>query len=195
MARAWLVLWFVAGCRQLFGIDSPVLGDASTDASADVAAVSCPASYVTALAGLPSRYRIIATHDIFRVQNAACSADMPGSTHLVSLDSIIEQGELANLLQQVGSPSDRYYIGAVQQPAETSVAAGWFAFNGEPVLAGAWSGSQPDDGDSVEDGAEQLAVVAIALGLQDDSGTTSLPAVCECDGRPIDPTVASFLPN
>ena len=178
--------------------DPPV--DAAIDAMADAmidalvfTPAMCPASYTLTTGSAPlSRYRVITTAASFQTQHADCNDDHAGWTHLVAFDAQAEAGAVG------GMTSGFYYIGLVQAPNQTAVAAGWYRFTGGAMASG-WSqtGSfaQPEDAqDYVENGQEQLAVADSSGMAYDVAGLASYAAVCECDGHAIDPTVAAMIP-
>jgi len=167
--------------------DAPPPPDAMPAFSVDL----CPAEYTGVIAAEPgSRYRYIPTAAAFAVQNADCNDDHLGWTHLIAFDDMVEAAAVGQY-----NTTGYSYVGAVQAPSQTNLTAAWFIFTGGPVTTG-WSpsGPQPDDGDGVEDGAESLTVVASTGNMHDVTGLNAYEAVCECDGHPIDPTVATFLP-
>src|SRR5215218_279168 len=68
--------------------------DASTDATvpadADVLATKCPAAGYTFAAGPGGYYRVVANGASWTSAQAACAADVPGSTHLIVLSTTAE---------------------------------------------------------------------------------------------------------
>jgi hypothetical protein len=209
-----LALISSAGCRQIFGItdtdtassdgaeaDGPVATgdaeslDAAPDAPVDAVPFSpdlCPADYDRTIGSMPaSRYRRINSNRPFAVHHADCSDDAPGWTHLIALDTAEESQSAASW-----NPQAFKYVGVVQAPAQPAVDAGWYRFTGEPNTV-PWSqalGQPDDDGDDVEDGEESLGVIQGFGNLADVGGTMAYYAICECDGRPIDPAVAAMIP-
>ncbi len=154
----------------------------------------CPPGYdQTTAASAGSRYRVITGTASFATQHADCNNDSVGWTHLAAYDTQAEATAVGAMVS-----TGFFYVGVVQAPNQTAVAAGWRLFTG-PALTTAWSqgGSfaQPeDDEDYVEDGEESLVVSNTSGQLYDVSGTSAYRAVCECDGKPIDPAVAAMIP-
>ncbi|MDB4953794.1 MAG: hypothetical protein JWO36_1363 [Myxococcales bacterium] len=72
-------------------------------------------------------------------------------------------GHLASILSQAdedclnNAHPDAAWIGHVQASVLLSPAAGWSWIAGQPVTYTNWSTGQPDDGDGIENGAEQCA--------------------------------------
>lgn len=133
-----------------------------------------------------------------------CNADLPGSTHLVTLETVGEALQLTAELKLLPTQpvASRYFVGAVQDPQAATVDAGWLTFAGAPLDPALWSNFgvnqiEPDDnGDLVEDRHEQLAVIdlTVTLGyLVDLSGLGNSGAVCECDGRSISPMAQGYI--
>jgi hypothetical protein len=151
----------------------------------------CPVAYDLSFGQVPgSRFRYIQTSAPFATHHADCNDDRPGWTHLVAMNTVEE----AQAIGALNMPSYSY-VGAAQAPNQTLTHTGWRLFIGGVAGTG-WSpvGTQPDDSDGAEDADETLAVVASTGNMHDVSGQTSYRAVCECDGLPIDPVVATYIP-
>lgn len=179
--------------------------DAAIDASAIDAAIDapsidafvftpalCPVAYDRTTAAAPgSRFRVITTQAVFSSQHADCKDDAPGWTHLVVFDAQAEASAVGAMI------SAFFYVGIVQAPSQAGVGQGWFKLTGG-AHATSWSSQspqQPEDGDEyVENNEENLAVAGTNGALYDVIGSTGYRAVCECDGLPIDPTVAALIP-
>ncbi len=162
---------------------------------ADVGIEGCPESYTVTIASSRSRYRITSTDLSFDEHHRACAADAPGATHLVTLNSVTEEIELAPEIAAVPMPArGRFYVGAVQPPGQTVVDAGWLGFDGAPVPADVWAAGEPDDLDDIEDSTEQRATVNDTRFMLDVSGPVPYGAVCECDGVAIAPEVLVLAP-
>lgn len=159
------------------------------DAAFDTA--SCPSSYDRGFASSPrSRYRIIAALAPYRTQHIDCADDATGWTHLATID---DAAELSSLIAALPGPYT--YVGGVQLPSQPMTAAGWQWLTGAQVTI-PWATSprvQPEDGDMIENDGENITLLA-AAGLHDETGVRSYPAICECDGIPIDPSLAAVLP-
>lgn len=170
--------------------------DAMVDAPADAPNLVCPVEYTVTVTGSMSKYRISSTNGTFAQHHASCNDDLAGATHLAVFDSVGELDQITSLLTQVPQPSGgRFYVGAVQMMNQTTTGAGWLHFTGGAVPAMLWQGGQPDDnGDSETDHDQQLAALDSGERMNDVSGGFSYGAVCECDGKMIDPTVATHIP-
>ena len=174
--------------------DAPI--DAMIDAAPDAFVLACPIDYTIAVTGSTSRYRISSTNASFAQHHASCNDDLPGATHLAVFDSLTELDQITSRLTQVTQPNDnRFYVGAVQMTNQATLSAGWLHFTGGAVPATMWQNGQPDDnGDSESDHDQQLAALDSGQRLNDVSGSIQYGAVCECDGKMIDPTAASHIP-
>jgi hypothetical protein len=191
---AAIALLLVAGCSSIFGLDNPVLVEATTDAAAGDAAISdvmadvapdssspgvgCPAAYN--LSYMTSRYRVVAASEwIIAAQD--CADDMgfgTRSTHLVVLGNDAERSYLASL----GLPGA--WIGLSDRTTEGTYR--WVT--AEPTIyppaAGApWAQGEPDNALG-----QDCIVSTLSAQLQDTNCTATAPALCECDDYPNDPT-------
>lgn len=156
--------------------------------------VTCPPSYDVTIPSSTSSYRVIDTDGDFVTQRAACSADVPGATHLASLDTAAEIIELRDMLVARAIRTGNHYVGVAQQPNQATTTDGWFTFNGGALPMNMWSAGQPNDDLAGENNEENLAAINTNDRLNDATGDFAYPAVCECDGVPLDPTVATYLP-
>jgi hypothetical protein len=209
-----IVIAVAPGCRQLFGIDDTsvaggdgpsagdapgaidaTIADAAPDAPVDAVPFSvdlCPGNYGDTIGTIPgSRYRRNNNDRPFAVHHADCNDDAPGWTHLLVPDGL---GETANAA--AWNPGRVKYVGVVQMPGQAALDASWFRFTGEPNIIG-WDAqtNEPNDNDGVENGENQLAVIVGEGDLFDVGGANDYSAICECDGRAIDPTVATYIPT
>jgi hypothetical protein len=164
--------------------------DASPDASPD--ALACPSSYTLAIGA--SRYRVISVDTTIGVHDMECNADQPGRTHLVAFDTLAEMTTLQPMLG-IAPPSGQWFVGNVQQANQATPSTGWLLITGGPLPGGLWAPGQPDDlGGAVgEDNTQNISSVQ-ADGLHDNSATITGGAVCECDGKPPDPTASALIP-
>ena len=164
-------------------------GQEAGDAPVDTAA--CPAGYGLTLAATTTRYRVITTTAVFRVQLVACAADAPGATHLASLETAEEIVGLRDALVAAAATAGPgpFFIGAAQMPGGIGT-GGWFVFTGGALPGGLWAPGQPSENTG---SSEQIANLASDL-LHDATGGTASEAVCECDGRPVDPVVIGYVP-
>jgi hypothetical protein len=194
---AWILL--VAGC----GFQSPAATNgtgggegtpAAPDAGFDYA--SCPANYnVTALPG-PSRYRLIASGHRAWEQSDDCNNDAPAATHLVVIETPDELAAVRAFASNpgVGLAGSGLYLGGVQLKTATTPSDAWLGFNGAPLING-WGGGEPNDsGGDESNHQEQFVMMAQASGFfVDVGGNETFGALCECDGKPIDPNVANVV--
>lgn len=164
--------------------------DATVEPPPDAPAALCPSSYAAAGA-LSSHYRITETATAFRAGHDDCKDDLLGSTHLVVLDA---PGELAALRAQF---ADReWWIGAVQAPTLIVPWGNWSNIVGG-AAAVPWRFGQPDDDGGVFGFEASVANVAASVvgGVVDRRPGTLQFAVCECDGRAVDPGVEGVIPD
>jgi hypothetical protein len=166
-------------------------GEGAPDANIEIpTVVDCPLTYD--LVTSHSKYRVIATVQPFNLQHLACIADDRTNTHLASLETEAEMLALRDALAPRAADLVQYFIGAVQQPNSPLTTDNWFVFSGGPLPPGHFGSSNDDNpGENNEENLGSLSTVDL---IHDVTGDIGYPAVCECDGRPIDPTVASYLP-
>ena len=185
------------GATSDTGVDGTGI-DAPTDAAIDAppVAVLCPPSFTVTIAASTSKYRISSTNAVFTSHNNGCNGEVPGATHLAVFDTTAELDQISALLASSPQPtSGRFYVGAVQMSNQTATSTGWLQFTGGAVPATLWTPGQPDDNSDPEANHEQqLAAVDSGARMNDVSGTVGYGAVCECDGKAIDPTAAAFIP-
>lgn len=87
-------------------------------------------------------------------------------------------GHLASILSQAdedclgNAHPAAVWIGYVQAANQASVSAGWNWVAGQPVTYTNWGTGQPDDGDAVENGAEQCAYKS-TMGVWEDEVCTA----------------------
>jgi hypothetical protein len=153
----------------------------------------CPAGYNVMISATSSRYRIIANttgeQNQFWNHDTACAADIPGATHLATLDSFTERDQLALQLA-----SGLYYVGAVQKPTAMFPPLAWIGFDGAQVPGALWAPAEPDDLGGVEaDHNEQVAILDSSMGLFDVTGLSLAGAICECDGIPVAATARMYV--
>lgn len=183
----------LCGCAQLFGLDTvPGIPDTTSDAF-DVA--SCPPSYDLPAPDGAARYRLLLIDRPLWSQSDACAADLEGSTHLAVIDSTAELDALIQITE--AATGDFWWIGAVQQPDQTSLDAGWIWITGGSVHPDLWNTGEPNDADHDEvDHLEQFTRLWRAhAGIADWAGSVAAPAVCECDGRAITDEARTLIAN
>jgi hypothetical protein len=152
----------------------------------------CPVSYNVTTANTTSRYRVITSTAAFATQHQDCNNDQAGDTHLASIESVSEATALQVVLG--GGAATNYYIGAAQKPSQPLVTDGWFVFSGASLPEGLWASGQPNDDAAGESNEENLLALHPTDLFHDSTGDVAYPAVCECDGLPIDPVVAGYIP-
>jgi len=167
--------------------DVPI--DPVSDAAID-APPACPTSYTTTLSSTTSRYRVLATAAAFGTHHTACNGHLTGATHLASLETAAEINELRGVLAALGA--NQYYVGVVQQPNSPTTTSNWFVLTGAQLPSG-FFGNSNDDAPG-ENNEENLGALNTGDLLHDVTGDVAYPAVCECDGKAIDATVAGFIP-
>lgn len=163
---------------------SITLGEPDASQVADAfETATCPETY-TFDAGT-SRYRVIDLDRSFLAQHLDCKSDGPG-THLVVYDS---EAERASVRAMFGG-SDRW-VGAVQARDQSRPELGWSNITGGAALLTFWDG--PNDDDEVENNQQNTGLDQ-ADGVDDKEAPDPHGAICECDGKMIDPTVESQIP-
>ncbi|MBA3818131.1 MAG: hypothetical protein H0X17_04520 [Deltaproteobacteria bacterium] len=156
---------------------------------------ACPPTYQVSLASSTSRYRVTSVDQLISAHHALCKADSNTGTHLVALNDQQEMTELDLMLQTVPAPAlGRFYVGMVQLPGSSTLAAGWVDITGRSLDPTLWNVGEPDDLDDTENALEQFAVIDSSGRLLDVAGATSYGAVCECDGLPVDATAEATIP-
>ena len=181
----------LTGCDYLFNIDRLPTSNADAGApDSDAFDLSvCPGAYNEPL--FPgSRYRISRGGEAW-AHNEVCNSDAPGITHLAVIDS---PDELAAFQARLDQGDMIWYLGAIQSRDALTASHNWRWITGEPVGAPPWAPNEPNDADDVEaDHSEQHAIMwSTRTGLIDFHITT-LDALCECDGRAVDPTVSALF--
>ena len=186
--RVALIVIALAGCDDLFNLEHIDRVDGGSDAAGfDLS--KCPSTYNLVLID-SSRYRVLTAPDRAWVQSDLCNADSAGFTHVAVLETSVEavaaQAELDKLQQF------RWWIGAVQDRSAVNPGDGWIWLTGEPLMSGWDAPVEPDDADMIElDHLEQFAVIQQGhVGLIDIAGHDIYTAICECDGRAVDPEAA-----
>jgi hypothetical protein len=156
--------------------------------------LKCPASYSITLpsTSLTSRYRVVQASFTWKQQDVGCKADHASATHLALPQT---PQEIIELAQALGSqPSTLFYVGVVQNPAATMVGDGWILLDDTTLDAAGWEAGDPHDVDDVEDRMEQYAMLnRTPQRLNDDTGTGTRAAVCECDGTSMGSLVTQYI--
>ncbi|HEU4731298.1 MAG TPA: hypothetical protein VFT22_25565 [Kofleriaceae bacterium] len=190
MRAAWIL--FTAGCGfQVTAVPGEGTASLAPDAAFDFA--SCPSTYnVTSMPG-PSRYRLITAGGAPKAQSDVCNLDMPGATHLVVFDTLVELNAAGALVDSTTLAASAIWIGGVQQPAATRPGDLWLGFDDLPLMD-QWYDNEPNDGGGKEDHGEQFVVI-----IRDRHFFTDVPsnfgagALCECDGKPVGPMALAAI--
>ncbi|HSD86025.1 MAG TPA: C-type lectin domain-containing protein [Kofleriaceae bacterium] len=190
----WLaVVLALGGCDGVFGLrhvgePSDASGSASSDGRPlvrpDGDPGNCPASYSFTLPTTASRYRVVLEGKDWLSAEAACAADMPGSTHLIVLsvpgewDALGAQSEifLTNFV----------WVGLSDRKTEgTFIPVTHEDTNGYPAaMKTPWAPGLPTNG-----GADCAQMEPVTGLLHDISCTDSQNYICECDRHADDPTL------
>jgi hypothetical protein len=168
----------------------PEAPDARVDADPGFDPAACPPEYDREIAGSPnSRYRYIAVERVFFDQFNDCNNDHSGWTHLISADTVEEAQAAAEFVPKNGYS----YLGAVQDPDAAEPGDDWYSFGGEALPPIPWGELAPDDANGQENGAEDVVAIKDDGEIYDVVLQADVYAVCECDGRAIDPDVAAIV--
>jgi hypothetical protein len=187
--RGLVALVLVAGCDSVFRLDPVRLPDPRPDAAFN-ADTDCPPQYDKDL--FPgSRYRVVGPGTAATL-NATCVADTADQSHLAVLDTI---SELAGIQRECDNANDQLcWVGGVQSPAATQTTESWLWLTGESIPSTFWNVGEPNDFDGMESGQETFASVwEVYPGIVDVKATDTRIGICECDGRPMDPTAQSYI--
>lgn len=190
------VLFALAGCRQLLGLDEPSVshdaapGDTPRDGTRDVAATAtCPDTYTIRLGDSRYRFEPTSTHVVWPDAALACVSDLPGSpgpvyTHLVVLDNDLERQALLSYRE----PITEYWVGLTDR-----VTSGlWLPVTDEQVNypepgTPPWANGLP----AANMGADCVGLDAVpdddGLLYNDYCASVKEPYICECDGYADDP--------
>lgn len=188
------VLVALAGCSFQPRLGEVPAGlDAAEPDTFEVA--RCPASYTLTLPGQSSRYRVITDGRKAWEHADDCADDLAGATHLVAVDDLAERAHVEAAVTDVGGiAGNKAWLGGVQPRDQIGVRIGWLTITGGPLLDGLWDDGEPNDGGVVEDNGENFAGVERGrTGLVDFPSNDNYGGVCECDGKPIDPTAQAAL--
>ena len=171
-----------------------VVADAPTMPDAFSPGTQCPVTYTLQLSGESSRYRMIEAGARFGEHSDDCNNDLVGATHLVAIDTLAEVDQLELAITAAGSiTNNKAWIGGVQPRDQVQPIAGWLSVTGGPLLS-AWDDNEPNDTGGNEDNGENHAGIERSrAGVVDFPTGDAQGAVCECDGKPIDPAAAAAI--
>ena len=159
----------------------------------------CPASYTITIdsSTSTSRYYMRTATTSFWMHHSGCKGDLPGATHLMLPDSAAEINEIVAATLDMATGSNEVFVGAAQNIATaTSPTTGWTRVDGNSVDPSLWLPQEPNDGDGNEvNHAENIASINRTYSMMNDTvgATATSPAICECDGKSVPPSVESIL--
>jgi hypothetical protein len=159
---------------------------------------TCPATYTITIASAPkSRYFMRTATTSYWMHHSACKADLAGATHLMLPDSAAEISEIVTATADMATTNNEVLVGVVQNIGlATAPNVGWTRFDGNSVDPSLWLPNEPNDGDGNEaNHAENVGSINRTYSLMNDTvGTAAMaPAICECDGKALAPSIESIL--
>lgn len=182
--RSLALLFALASCNDVFGLDPPIDAgfDGALDATVDAFEAECASDYTLTITSTTSLYKFVDLESGWASLHALCRVD--GVSHLAVLDSLLERDEL-----RVAMPAGvDYYVGAFQRVDQATPAEGWRQLTGGELPATLWAApGQPNDMDGAEDNHSNVAAIRRDLaGLLDNpEGSGSHGAICECDFKTV----------
>jgi hypothetical protein len=156
---------------------------------------TCPAAYTITIASSSSRYFVRTATTSFWMHHAGCKGDLAGATHLMLPDSTTELSEITAATTDLAVGSNEFYVGVAQNiAATTAVNTGWTRVDGNALDPALWMLNEPNDGDGNEaNHAENIASINRTNPMINDTDGATSPAICECDGKAVPPSVDSIL--
>jgi hypothetical protein len=158
---------------------------------------TCPATYNVMIASSSSRYFVRTATTSFWMHHAGCKTDLTGATHLMLPDSTTEISEVVAATMNMAVGSNEFFVGAAQNiAAATAANTGWTRVDGNALDPSFWMPNEPNDGDGNEaNHAENIASINRSAAMLNDTvgATATSPAICECDGKAVPPSVDSIL--
>jgi hypothetical protein len=197
----WLAVYssligLVAACDRVWGLDDLVaqprgdggMADSGPDAPRpDGEPMGCPASYDHILQTTASRYRVVLSHRQWVSAANDCAGDAPGLTHMLVLSN---QGEHDAMLTVAPALPmwlyDDTWLGATDLVTRNSTFR-WVTSEVTGYVVPAALGTLPWEPDQ-PDATGQCAQMRITGAVHDKDCTSAANYICECDGRPNDPT-------
>jgi hypothetical protein len=176
----------LGGCHNVWSLDDlRAPDDAAFDAPRpDGEPAGCPATYDKILQVTASRYRLELKADDWVAAANDCANDAPGLTHLMVLSNAAEQQALVTL--PATFLVEDAFIGGTDLLTNTndyrwvtSEVTGYAV----PITAGGWEENQPDNT------GQCMELRVVSGSLHDEGCGNASNYICECDGRPNDPTV------
>jgi hypothetical protein len=186
--RLGLLFLLLCGCHQLFG-----LTEIQTRPDAFSPDSQCPLpDYNVSVLPAGSRYRLVTISQPPRAMHLDCLDDTDGLTHLAALDSPEELAAVVAKLEQDGEFA--VWVGAIQERDQPAPDVGWRWLTGELIDSAAWDvPNEPNDFVLPENNDENAAHLQMMKpGLVDGLSGAKYHALCECDGRAIDPTLGAL---
>jgi hypothetical protein len=129
-------------------------------------AMKCTAAGYTLATGPNGYYKVVTAGATWTNAQAACAADVAGSSHLIVLST---PAEVTYMASQLG------WVGLSDRTTENQ----FVTVTAEPGDQRPWAGGQPDNGG----GSEDCAQMKTGGQLDDDQCGNSHRYVCECDGK------------
>lgn len=112
----------------------------------------------------------------------------------MAIDDAAELDQVEIAVTATGNlDSNKAWVGGVQLRDQTSPAVGWFSITGS-TLNPQWNAGEPNDTGGAEDNGENFAGIERGRdGLVDFPTDDDQGAMCECDGKPPDPTALTAV--
>lgn len=187
--------WLVLAACSYSPVPAELPADTTPPPDSFNAAAQCPPDYSVVLPDQTSRYRLILTGARYWEHSDDCKDDLEGATHLVAIDSAAELEQVELAVTAAGNIDDnRAWVGGVQLRDQAAPGNGWLWITGGPVDLALWDGGEPNDVGGNEDNQENfISVERDRDGLYDFGNGNTTGALCECDGKPVDPAAAAAI--
>jgi len=121
-----------------------------------------------------------------------CMYERMGATHGANVTTKEVAAQLA-LAINPSAPGGRVYIGLVQDPTATAATAGLVNYDGTPAVLALFPTDEPNDGDLVENHAEDWGELLDFGFVNDTTSTEGWSLLCECDGEPMSSLALRYL--
>jgi hypothetical protein len=170
-----------AGCDTVFQLERDLDAFVPPDASVDASLAGCPASY-QAVPGGETRYLFVPGASKWLGAQADCADDSsPSITHLVEFTDDAEVTAV-----QTAAPFLTPWTAWTGYARDTgSNPYVFYATTGPllPLTSTAWAGGEPDGPASQSE--ETATFFGHNFRVVDGPANFDIPAICECDGRPV----------